>query len=308
MTVLITGATGFVGQALLKELAQRDEEVIVVSGKPRIARSSPSMIWRTLPNYEAIDWLPLLDGVSTIYHLAWSSLPQSSNSDPVGDALDNIVGSLRLIEAANKKGGVRFVFTSSGGTVYGPLSTLPAPEIHRTRPTCAYGVSKLTVEKYLDFYHDLYGFNAVSLRISNPYGPGQSTGRNFGAIATFASLVLDDKPINIYGDGSVVRDYLYISDLVRAIVAAGSVQSQSRVINVGSGAGHSLNDVIDVIRSLTGRSIKVNYLPPRRFDVPISVLDVSRAEVELGWTPIVSFADGIEATLQALSGWSDKRA
>jgi UDP-glucose 4-epimerase len=297
--VLVTGASGFIGSAVVVALADRGDHVVAVSRRPPpVAGPGISWVEADLRTYAA--WPALLDGVTTIYHFAWSSLPASSNQDPVADAYDNIVGTLRLLEAVKAREGIRFVFPSSGGTVYGRLRADRAAETHPTRPTCAYGVSKLAVENYLMLFASMWGLDAVTLRISNPYGPGQDTGRNFGAVTTFARCALTGEPITIYGDGSVVRDYLYISDLVDAVLRAGQMRGGATVLNIGSGVGRSLNEVVSTISTVLGHPIEIRHLPARSFDVPVSVLDIACARMALTWSPKVVFEQGVIATLSGL--------
>ncbi len=256
------------------------------------------MSWRPYPT-NSDEWGELLAHVSTVYHFAWSGLPQSSNQDPEQDA-QNIISTLQLLEAAKKKAQLRLVFASSGGTVYGILNSPAASEQHRTRPRCAYGVSKLAVENYLTMYRDLWGLDCVSLRISNAYGPGQKVGRNFGAVSTFVTRVAQREPITIFGDGSVVRDYIYVDDLVEAVIATGEYREGPTVMNVGSGVGASLNDIVEAIRILCPNEVDVSYGTGRALDVPVSVLDISLASSTLGWKPRTSLRAGIEATYRAL--------
>ena len=161
MTSLVTGAKGFIGQALLRKLISRGENVIAVSRKPHRDEPEKLVSWRVFPKTSG-GWSELLEQVSTVYHFAWSSLPESSNKDPLRDASDNILGTLQLLEAAKKRNNLRLVFASSGGTVYGILASVPANERHDTNPRCAYGVSKLAIEKYLTLYHDLWGLDCVA--------------------------------------------------------------------------------------------------------------------------------------------------
>jgi UDP-glucose 4-epimerase len=297
--VLVTGASGFIGAAVVAALTGRGHHVVAVARRaPAVADQGISWVEADLRTHSA--WTALLDGITTIYHFAWSSLPADSNQDPVADAYDNIVGTLRLLEAARARSGIRFVFSSSGGTVYGRLQADRAAETHPTRPICAYGVSKLTVENYLMLYSSMWGLDAVTLRISNAYGPGQDTGRNFGAVTTFTRCALTGEPITIYGDGSVVRDYLYISDLVDAVVRAGQMHGGAAVLNIGSGVGHSLNEVVQTISRALGRPVRIRYLPARSFDVPLSVLDINCAQQALSWSPMVDIEQGVAATLSAL--------
>jgi UDP-glucose 4-epimerase len=300
MACLITGATGFIGKHLLRELVSRGESVIAVSRWPQLHKPHKLVSWRLFPN-DTAGWNELLEQVSTVYHFAWSTLPQTSNDDPLADASQNILPAILLLEATKNRPGLRIVFASSGGTVYGTLTSVPADEQHPTRPRCAYGVSKLSVEKYLTLYRDLWNVDCLSLRIGNPYGPGQTVGRNFGAISTFASHMAKGEPITIFGDGSVIRDYIYIGDVVEALIAAGKRRGGPACVNIGSGIGKSLNDILDTLRSFEGSPhIKVEYVGARNFDVAISVLDISLAQRELGWIPQTSFATGVEATFAAL--------
>jgi UDP-glucose 4-epimerase len=309
MIALVTGASGFIGSAVVGALVAKGHPVVAVARRlPKMPCPGVSWVQADLRTYTG--WAALLDRVTTVYHLAWSSLPATSNQDPVGDAQDNIVGTLRLLEAMRRRPDIRFVFISSGGTVYGRLQTTRAAETHTTHPTCAYGVSKLAAENYLELYASLWGLDAIALRISNAYGPGQNTQRNFGVVATFVSRALTGNPIAIYGDGSVVRDYLYISDLVEALLAAGQMRGGGPVVNVGSGVGHSLNDVLRLVGAALGRPVTAEYLPARDFDVPFSVLNISRAREILSWVPKVSLSDGIAATLAGLrqGGWAQIRS
>jgi UDP-glucose 4-epimerase len=307
MASLLTGATGFIGRNLLRELVSRGDRVIAISRVPanHCDESEQLVSWRRLPETVA-EWHGLLEQVSTIYHLAWSSLPQSSNADPLLDASDNIIGTLTLLEAAKKAPNVRVVFSSSGGTVYGILASVPAKEFHGTQPRCAYGISKLAIEKYLGLYRELWGLDCVALRVSNAYGPGQQVGRNFGAISTFAAQLAAGEPITIFGDGSVIRDYIYIDDLVDAFIAAGNCRGGPTVVNIGSGVGKSLNDIVAELRQIH-TSVEVNYLPGRDLDVPVSVLDISLAKAALNWSPHTSFEAGVERTAKAFLGNSGHR-
>lgn len=298
MTCLISGATGFIGKSLLRELANRGESVIALSRRPPVGEINKSVSWRLFPT-DTAGWSEMLQTVSTVYHFAWSTLPKTSNEDPIRDAEVNILVTLNLLEAARRQKKIRLVFASSGGTVYGILKSIPADEQHRTRPRCAYGVTKLAIENYLALYHDLWGLDCIALRISNPYGPRQEVGRNFGAISTFATRVAAGDPITIFGDGSIIRDYLYIDDLVEALIAAGHLAGGPAVLNVGSGVGKSLNDIVGVLREASMSEVEVNYVEARDLDVPISVLDISLAQTMLKWKPRTSFDKGVEATFEA---------
>lgn len=302
MTVLVTGASGFLGAALVEALAARGRTVLAAVRQPaaqsQAARDTVRYVPFDLARTDA-DLADLLEPVTTVYHLAWSSLPASSDADPVADASDNIVGTLRMLTALRGRD-VRFVFASSGGTVYGAMRGPRALESDRAEPSCAYGMSKLAVEGYLDLFGRLRNLDHVSLRVANPYGPRQSGVRNFGAVATFARRGLDGQPITIWGDGETVRDYVFLDDVVEAFVAAGDIRGGQRVINVGSGEGRSLNDLVAAIGNELGSPLDVRYEPARGFDIRTNVLDTALGVSALGWRARTPFSLGLAKTVDAL--------
>ena len=190
----------------------------------------------------------------------------------------------------------RVVFVSSGGTVYGVPKSVPIREDHATDPICSYGITKLAIEKYLHLYRELHGLESVVLRLANPYGERQRTHASQGAIAVFLGKALRGEPIEIWGDGSVVRDYIHISDVTRALLLAMDHAGSNRLFNIGSGLGASLNEVLEAIESATGVAPERHYLDGRPFDVPRSVLCIERAERELGWRPHIGLKEGIART------------
>jgi UDP-glucose 4-epimerase len=306
MKVVILGGSGFIGRHLARALLAAGADVCLASRQPprqtviASGRRDPGRLtWLPCDLGADADWTGLLAGCELLYHLAWSTTPELSNRDPRADAQTNVIGSLRLIQAAQDLGIRRIVFVSSGGTVYGHLNTVPAAEDHPTHPICAYGVSKLSVEHYLALYHALGGLDACVLRVANPYGPGQGSPPGLGAVHTFLKRAVTGQPIVIWGDGSVVRDYLYISDLVAALVAAGRLGGH-RTYNIGSGEGRSLNQVVAAIEALLGRTVPVIHQAARPFDLPVNILDPGRARTELGWHPTIAFVDGLAMTLEAL--------
>lgn len=199
-----------------------------------------------------------------------------------------------MLTLALEAGVKKVIFVSSGGTVYGEPTQVPIPETHATDPVCSYGIAKLAIEKYLALFHHLHGLDYTVLRLANPFGEGQRTHASQGAIAVFLGKVLRDEPIEIWGDGSVVRDYIHVADVVQALLAALEPSTQEHVFNIGSGRGHSLNEVLDTIEKITGRVAIRKYLPGRGFDVPLSVLNIDRAKNVLGWAPAVGFEEGVE--------------
>ena len=190
------------------------------------------------------------------------------------------------------------LFISSGGTVYGSPLYLPVDERHPTNPVVSYGITKLAIEKYLQMYECLYGIKAITLRVANPYGERQRIETAQGAVGVFLHHALNGTPIEIWGDGSVTRDYIHVSDVAEAFNRALRYSGMQRLFNVSSGVGTSLNELIKVIEGVVGRPVERRYLPGRPFDVPVSVICNKLARSELNWTPMVPLPDGIARTAE----------
>lgn len=236
-------------------------------------------------------------GCQIVFHLVSTTLPKSSNDDPIYDVESNIVGTLRLLDAARHHGVKKVVFVSSGGTVYGIPHAVPITESHPTEPVSSYGIGKLTIEKYLHLYQKLHGLDYTVLRLSNPFGEGQRSNASQGAVAVFVNRAASHQPIEIWGDGTVVRDYVYISDVIDALIKAAAYQGETRLFNIGSGQGKSLNSILMAIEALLDRPVVRVYLSARTFDVPANVLNISLAQKHLAWSPQVSFEQGLAKTL-----------
>ncbi|MEJ0095249.1 MAG: NAD-dependent epimerase/dehydratase family protein [Methylocella sp.] len=299
---LVTGASGFLGRALVPALLASGDTVVAVGRKACPFAPHPRLLWRQVDLVDSAAPLKeILAGVDTIYHLSWSTIPADASLTPSEDARVNIVGSLRLLENIEQGTRPRFVFASSGGAIYGRLIQTPASEDHPLNPLSAYGVSKRTVEAYLDFFAASDAIRAVSLRIGNLFGPGQDATRLFGAITHFSRSALAGVPIVIFGDGGNVRDYVYIDDAVDALTRAGRTETSSRALNIGSGEGRSLNEIIAVLQKLLQRPLVVERRAARSFDAPVSVLDPSRARREIGWSTQEPFEEGVLKTMASLA-------
>jgi UDP-glucose 4-epimerase len=233
-----------------------------------------------------------------VFHLISTTLPQASNENPVQDAQTNLVGTLRMLEQCRRAGVRKVVFVSSGGTVYGIPMSVPIAESHPTNPTCAYGIHKLAIEKYLHLEHVLHGLDYCVLRPANLYGERQRADLAFGAVSVFLDRAVRGEPIRIWGDGSIVRDYVYVGDAVAAFIAAMTHAGTERIFNIGSGKGTSLNELVTLIEAALGRKVAVEYAPARGFDVSANVLDSSLARRALGWSAATSLASGIQKTYE----------
>jgi UDP-glucose 4-epimerase len=205
-----------------------------------------------------------------------------------------------MLNCARSRQIKKIIFFSSGGTVYGIPKHIPINENHPTNPICSYGIQKLAIEKYLYLYECLYGIKYGILRISNAYGPRQRPVHEQGAIAVFLYRMLHKQTIEIWGDGSIVRDYIYVGDIVEAAEMVNIYNGPERVFNISGGQGFSLNQILDHLAALTGCKPKVNYYPCRQFDVPVNILDNKKALELLDWHPKTDFTEGLKQTHESL--------
>ncbi|CAI8157469.1 MAG: dTDP-4-dehydro-6-deoxyglucose reductase [Prochlorococcus marinus str. MIT 9215] len=191
---------------------------------------------------------------------------------------------------------------SSGGTVYGIPCAVPIPETHPTNPICSYGITKLAIEKYVALYRQLHGLDGLILRVANPFGPRQRLDAAQGVVPVFLGKALRHEPLQIWGDGTTVRDFLNVADVVAALLAAVAYQGEETLFNIGSGQGISLNQLIVLLERQLKRSLEVEYLPPRGCDVPTNVLCIDRAMRVLDWKPQIPVAEGLRRLCDSLNG------
>lgn len=297
MKALVLGGNGFIGSHLVDRLLAEGHDVRVFDKYRERYRPPLAGVEYHLGDFGNRGLLAeALRGREVVYHLVWSTVPKTSNDDPPFDVTANLADTLFLLEECLRREVRRVVFLSSGGTVYGNPRSLPVSEESPTEPLCSYGITKLAAEKYLALYRHLHGLDYVILRPSNPYGIRQDPQGAQGAVSVFLWRLARGESLEIWGDGSVVRDYLFIGDLVEGIYRASVSAAESRIFNLGSGRGVSLNQVLSAIRAVTGREPAVRYEEGRRFDVPAIYLDSGRAKRELGWEPATSLEEGIERT------------
>lgn len=301
--ILVTGGNGFIGSHLVNQLASSEQHrVTVFDLYPRPYDALPNgvrYIQGTLANANLIRQTLVDQGIEVVYHLAWSTIHETALKNPAADIEQNLIPSVNLLEACLDAGVKRFVYLSSGGTVYGIPETLPIHEDHPTRPISAYGVTKLTVEKYTQMYSHLHGMNYVIFRPSVPYGPYQNPHRRQGAVSVFIYHALRGEPVTIWGDGEVQRDYFYVSDLTSALLAGlDSPSAVNAVINLGGMEMYTLTQLVAAIEQTLKVKIQVRYEPARNFDVPHLQLDTHIASELLHWQPEVSLLEGIARTAE----------
>ncbi len=292
--ILVMGGNGFIGSHLVDRLVADGHSVRVFDKYPERYRAPLTEVEYHYGDFGNRGLLgEALRNIDTVYHLISTSLPKTSNDDPAFDVQSNVIETIFLLEQCLAQKISKFVFVSSGGTIYGRPERLPIAEDAPTNPECSYGITKLTIEKYLALYHHLHGLDYLIVRPSNPYGSRQDPRGIQGAIAVFLGKVAGGEPIVVWGDGEVGRDYIYIDDLVEGIVRAVGTPSQSRIFNLGSGVCVSLTQLIEIIGDAIGSIVAVHHAPGRGFDVPQIRLDITRARRELGWNPETSLRDGV---------------
>lgn len=302
MKILVFGGGGFIGSTIADRLLAEDHALRIFE-RPRVQpyrkfKTTEAVEWRTGDLSSTHDVSDAVQGVDAVLHLVSTTLPKNSNDDPIYDVQSNVVASLHILNAMVAHQVRNIVFISSGGTVYGNPLYLPIDEKHPTNPVVSYGITKLAIEKYLQMYGHLHGIKAITLRVANPYGERQRVETAQGAVGVFLHNALKGIPIQIWGDGSVTRDYIHVSDVAEAFVQALHYTGVHRVFNVGSGVGTSLNTLIGELEAVLEQTIERRYLPARPFDVPVSVLCNNLARTELNWSPAVSMPGGIARTAE----------
>lgn len=305
MRVTIFGGGGFIGSAIADHLLAEGCALRVFE-RPRV------LPYRKFKDNEVVDWIAgdlssahdvsdAVQGVDAVLHLVSTTLPKNSNDDPIYDVQSNVVASLHILNAMVAHKVRNIVFISSGGTVYGNPLYLPIDEKHPTNPVVSYGITKLAIEKYLQMYERLHGIKAIILRVANPYGERQRIETAQGAVGVFLHHALKGVQIEIWGDGSVTRDYIHVSDVAAAFVKALHYTGEQRLFNVGSGVGTSLNTLILGIEDVLGKTVMRRHFSSRPFDVKVSVLCNDLARTELNWSPSVSMSEGIRRTAEWMS-------
>jgi UDP-glucose 4-epimerase len=294
---IVLGGGGFIGTNLCRRLATEGHRVRAFGRQRPFLDALEGVEWFQGDFSDAGALAAAIETFDVVYHLINGTTPLSANLDMAADLQTNVAASLGMFDTCVKLGVARVVFVSSGGTIYGCPQQIPTPETAPTDPITAYGISKLAIEKYLALNRHLHRLDYRVLRVSNPFGPFQTSIKNQGVIASIISRALRREEIEIWGDGTVVRDFIFVDDVVDALVLASHDRSEMRLFNIGCGEGRSLRDVIETIETLVGRKLDVIWKPGRPVDVPVSVVAIERARDVLGWQPRTSFQSGLEQTV-----------
>jgi UDP-glucose 4-epimerase len=299
MKIVVTGGAGFIASHIVDAYIQLGHEVYIIddfsTGQRRNLNSSAQILNLDIADPKAAKAIKEIKPDVLNHHAAQMDVRRSV-ADPTFDARINIIGFINLLEASKDAGVKRVIFSSSGGAVYGDREPIPASEEHETLPLSPYGVSKLTGELYLGYYHMAFGLPYVALRYANVYGPRQSSLGEAGVVAIFISQLLAGKSPVINGDGKQTRDYVFVGDVVRANVAALDT-NYTGAINIGTGKETDVVTICESLREGVGSSVKAIYGPAKLGEQRRSCLMTSLAQKVLGWRPEVQLKEGLQQTL-----------
>jgi UDP-glucose 4-epimerase len=303
MKILVTGGAGFIASHVSEGYLRAGHSVVIVddlsTGKRENIPAAAKFLECDITNFAEMERIIADERPELINHHAAQMDVRRSVREPLFDARVNIVGALGLLELAVKYKVRKFLYASTGGASYGEVETVPVDENHPTRPICHYGVSKLTLERYLFLYKYLYGLNYTVMRYPNVFGPRQNPHGEAGVIAIFALQMLRGDQPTIFGDGSKTRDYVFIEDIVKANVAL-LEKGDGEILNLGSGVPTSDLQIFELVRTATHFNGDPRYAPVRPGEVGHIALSGRRAHDTFGWAPGISLAEGIGRTVQSI--------
>lgn len=303
MNILILGAAGFIGTNLTIKLAEKQENKITLVDKKKSYFTAIDKL--NLPNIVELESslnvetdFSILCGQDVVYHLVSTNVPANSNQHISQDIEANVLFSSKLFDACVNNNVKKVVFVSSGGTVYGKESKCPLNENTPTNPISSYGLQKVTIEKLLYLYNYIYGLDYRIIRLTNPYGPYQRPNGILGVVTTFVYKALKGHEITVYGDGTVVRDFIYIDDAIRAILNIVYSKNKHHIFNLGCGYGTSVRELLETIHKALGLELNIVYKKARAVDVPVNYVDISRYEKNFRKLNPICLEEGIKKTAE----------
>ncbi len=299
-TALVTGGAGFIGSHLVDRLLALGYRVVVIDdlSTGKLKNLNPAATFRHADiTQPAAAEVFQQERPGLVFHLAAQTSVARSTRDPVKDGETNALGTLRVLETARRHGMEKFIYSCTGGALYGEPETNPCTDDHPIAPLSPYGMSKYMGELYLQFYRRMYRLNYTSLRYGNVYGPRQDPQGEAGVVAIFTQAMLEGRQPEIFGDGDQERDFMSVEDAVEANICAIG-RGDGLALNIGTGRKTSVNRIYELLRSITGFRLAPSYGPARLGEAYQISLDNSRAARELGWTPKVRLEDGLSRTVE----------
>ncbi len=299
MKILVTGGAGFIGSHVTDAFIEQGHDVVIVDNLSmgRIENVNPRAKFVKM-NIQDAEILELFERerFDVVDHHAAQMDVRLSVADPIFDANNNILGMINLLQASVKNGVKKFIFISSGGAIYGEQNYFPADEEHPTRPLSPYGITKLTGEKYIYFYHHVYNLKFAILRYANVYGPRQNPKGEAGVVAIFSSRMLTGGQPVINGDGLQTRDYVFVGDIVDANLKAFDY-AHNDYFNIGTGTETNVNELFHQLNHLTNANAKEVHAPAQPGEQLRSVLNIEKAKKLLKWSPQVALKEGLARTV-----------
>ncbi|MHA2305481.1 MAG: NAD-dependent epimerase/dehydratase family protein [Candidatus Hodarchaeales archaeon] len=300
MKYMVTGGAGFVGSHLIQQLITEKHKIVCLDDFSTGKRGNLAELTQEISVIEGDIRDPQiikksLDNVDYVFHLAAQISVTRSTREPLFDASVNIEGMINLLEGIRQSSVKRIIYVSTGGAIYGEPNFIPAPENTPEEPISPYGLSKLVAEKYLKWFHEVYGISYSIIRPANIYGPRQDPMGEAGVISIFLGKISNNMPVEIFGDGTDTRDYVYVKDITDICLKAMN-STNINTYNAGTGKQTSLLDLVNIIQEVTQKEVKKKFSPPRAGDVKHISLDISRVEKELEWIPSTNLIDGIRET------------
>lgn len=301
MNIIIFGGAGFIGTNLALTLAKQETNNITLIDQDlryfnNVLKSLKNIQFRESKFSMKTDFISLVRGHEIVYHLVSTNIPSTSGINIPEELQANITVTSKLLDACIAEGVKKIVFMSSGGTVYGKQMECPLKEYVPALPISSYGLQKLTIENLLYMYNYMYGLDYRVIRLANPYGPYQRPNGKLGAVTTFTYKAIKNEPIDLYGDGSVVRDFIYIQDAIDAIITVAEGEDYHKTFNIGSGKGTSIKELLVLIGDTLGLQLNIRYHEGRKADVPVNYLDINRYQCRYGQLNKHSLREGILLT------------
>lgn len=305
--ICIIGAAGFIGTNLSIELKKNKFNKITLVDR-NLDYFASDVKGENVELKQALldceDGFGYLENQDTLYHLVSTIVPTTSNKHIAQEIQDNVIFSARLLDACVHYGVKKVIFISSGGTVYGKEIRCPLSEDIPLKPISSYGLQKVAIENLLYLYQHMYGLDYRTIRLSNPYGPYQRPNGVLGAVTTFTYKALNNEKIEVYGDGSVIRDFIYIDDAIKGIINISGNEGCEKIYNLGSGKGISIKEVVETVERVVGNT-EIIYKPGRAVDVPVNFLDISRYEKDFGKLELINLEEGVKRTAEFFNKGND---
>lgn len=299
MKILVTGGAGFIGSNLVDALIEKKHSVVILdnlsTGRKENVHSGAKFIEMDIVDEKLSDVFAE-EKLDIVFHLAAQIDVRKSVADPVYDAKQNILGSINILENCKKNKIKKIIFSSTGGAIYGEADVLPTPETYPENPISPYGIGKLTTEKYLFYYNQIFGLPYVALRYGNVFGPRQNAKGEAGVVAIFIDKLLAGEQPIINGEGDQTRDYVYVDDVVSANIKAMESEKVG-IYNVGTSVQTTVNDIAKLIGKYVGLQQEITHGPAKQGEQQRSCLDFSKIRSEMGWQPQMPLNQGIEKTV-----------